>query len=208
MHILNPKVDLYFAEGCGRCPLVATPQCKVHQWQLEMAQLRMILLDCGLTEDLKWSVPCYTSEGNNVAILAAFKEYCALSFFKGALLQDVDGMLKKPGDNSQAVRLFRFTSLQEIIEMELTIKAYILEAIDIEKSGLKVAKKEELEPIPAEFQAKLAENASLKAAFEALTQGRQRGYILHFSQPKQSKTREARIEKYIPKILEGKGFFD
>jgi uncharacterized protein YdeI (YjbR/CyaY-like superfamily) len=208
MSKINPKVDLYFAEGCGRCAMGGTPQCKVHNWQPEMAHLRIVLLDCGLTEEVKWSVPCYTFQNNNVIILAAFKEYCSLSFFKGGLLKDSSGILSKPGENSQAARLIKFTNVKQIIELEPIIKAYIQEAIEIEKMGATIAKKEDLEPIPAELEAKFKENTTLKAAFEALTQGRQRGYILHFSQPKQSKTREARIEKYIPKIMEGKGFFD
>jgi uncharacterized protein YdeI (YjbR/CyaY-like superfamily) len=205
---MNPKVDIYFMDGCGRCSLGGTPDCKVHNWQKEMAYLRTILLDCLLTEELKWSVPVYTFHKNNIVILAAFKEYCALSFFKGALLYDAEGILSKPGENTQAVRLIRFTSVREIVELESVLKAYIYEAIEVEKADLKVDFKTNPEPIPDELQKKFDEHPDFKTAFYALTQGRQRGYILHFSQSKQSQTRTARIEKYMPKIFEGKGFND
>ncbi len=203
---MNPLIDLYFAEGCGRCPLGGTPDCKVHSWTEEMRQLRRILLDCGLTEELKWSVPCYTFQGNNIVILAAFKDYCSLSFFKGALLQDTHTLLVKPGDHTQAARLIPFTKVKQIREQEAVLKAYIFEAIEVEKAGLRVDFKEKTElDLPEEFQEKLAENPDLKAAFEALTPGRQRGYHLFFSAPKQSKTRAARVKKCIPLILAGKG---
>ncbi len=205
---MNPKVDTYFTDGCGRCPLGGTPNCKVHTWTREMALLRHILLDCGLTEELKWSIPTYTYQQNNVVVLAAFNEYCALSFFKGALLQDEHALLHKPGENSQAARLIRFTQPKKIAEMESILKAYIFEAIEVEKAGLKVAFKKNPEPIPEELEQKLAENPDLKAAFEALTPGRQRGYIIHFSAPKQSQTRFSRIEKCTEQILEGKGLHD
>lgn len=205
----NPKVDDYLAVGCGRCPLGGTPGCKVHRWVEEMQQLRRILLDCGLTETSKWSVPCYTFQNKNIIVMSAFKDYCALSFFKGALLNDSEGILEKPGANTQAARLIPFTGVREILKMEEVLKAYIFEAIEVEKAGLKVdfKKKKELE-LPEELQDQLQENPDLKAAFEALTPGRQRGYILYFSAPKQSKTRTSRIEKYIEKILNGKGFHD
>ncbi|MCA9731797.1 MAG: YdeI/OmpD-associated family protein [Deferribacteres bacterium] len=205
---MNSKIDLYFAEGCGRCSLWRTPQCKVHSWQEEMKLLREILLDCGLTEELKWKMPCYTFNNSNVALMSAFKEYCAISFFKGALLKDEQGLLDKPGENSQAVRFFRVTEVNGIHALESTIKAYIHEAIELEKAGLKVEFKKETEPIPEEFQKVLEENPAVKEAFNRLTRGRQRAYILHFSQPKQSKTRESRIEKSIPLILEGIGLYD
>ncbi len=206
---MNPKVDLYFIDGCGRCALGGTPQCKVNRWKEEMKHLRMIVLDCGLTEELKWSVPCYTFRKSNIVIVSAFKEYCALSFFKGALLNDPHGIMDKPGENTQAARLIKFTNLHEIVESEADLKAYIFEAIEVEKTGLKVKMKKTLEySIPEELQTKLNENPDFKVAFEALTPGRQRGYLLHFSQPKQSKTRVSRIEKCMPRIFEGRGLND
>ncbi len=205
---MNPKVDEYFTEGCGRCPLGGTPQCKVHKWPEEMKLLRKILLDCGLTEEVKWSVPCYTFNKSNVVILSAFKEYCALSFFKGALLQDPHAILIKPGENSQASRQIRFTGVRKIIEMEPVIKDYIYEAIELEREGLKVNFKKNPEPVPVEFQRKLDESPALNTAFNELTPGKQRGYILYFSAPKQSKNRESRIEKHVLHILDGKGLYD
>lgn len=209
MYVLNPKVDKYLADGCGRCPLMATPQCKVNAWPKELKQLRMIVLDCGLTEEVKWGVPCYTYEKNNVLVVSAFKEYSSLSFFKGALLRDPNGILVKPGENSQSARLVRFTSVREIKALEPILKSYILEAIEVEKNGLKVDFKAKTElVIPEELQKKFDALPALQAAFTSLTPGRQRGYILHFSAAKQSKTREARIEKCIPQILEGRGMMD
>ncbi|WP_428236064.1 YdeI/OmpD-associated family protein [Gracilimonas sp.] len=205
---MNPQVDHYLDQGCGRCPLGGTPECKVHDWQEELKQLRLIILESGLTEEVKWSVPCYTYKGSNVLILSAFKNYCSVSFFKGSLLQDQNKMLVKPGENSQAARLFKFTNVEQINESENSIKEYIREAIEIEKSGKKVKFKKNPEPFPEELQAKFNEDPMLKESFEALTPGRQRGYIIHFSGAKQSSTRQRRIEKYIPKILEGKGFHD
>ncbi len=205
---MNPQIDNYLSEGCGRCPLGGTPDCKVHHWPQELKKLRTIVLDCGLTEELKWGVPCYTFHDKNVLIVSALKDYAALSFFKGALLSDTNGILQKPGENTQAARLIKFTSLPEIVAMEDILKAYIFEAIEVEKAGLAVVFKTNPEPIPEELQHKLDQDFGFKAAFEALTPGRQRGYILHFSQPKQSATRVSRIEKCIPKIMEGKGFND
>lgn len=175
-------------------------------WQEEMEKLRMILLDCQLTEELKWGKPCYMFQDCNIAIIQGFKEYCALGFFKGALLNDAGGYLTGPGENSQAMRQFRFTGLGEIVKMETILKAYIYEAIAVEKAGLKVNfKKTHEHRIPEEFQKKSDEMPALKAAFNALTPGRQRAYLLYFTAPKQSKTRESRIEKCIPQILDGKG---
>ena len=206
---MNVKVDTYFVDGCGRCPLGGTPQCKVNNWQEELKLLRMIVLDCGLTETSKWGVPCYTFEQKNIVIVSAFKDYCALSFFKGALLHDADGILDKPGENTQAARLIRFTSVQEIVDKKAILEAYIYEAIEAEKASLKVDFKEKAElEFPEELQKKLAESPALKHAFEALSPGRQRGYILYFSAAKQAKTRVARIEKYRPHILNGKGMHD
>jgi uncharacterized protein YdeI (YjbR/CyaY-like superfamily) len=206
MHRMNPKVDKYFREGCGRCPLGGTSDCKVHRWPKVLEKLRMLVLDCGLVEELKWGVPCYTFHNSNVVLIGAFKEYSVLSFFKGALLADNYGILSKPGENTQAGRIVRFTHEQEIIELEPILKAYIFEAIELEKSGLKVDFKKISEfDIPEEFQQKLNEIPALKTTFEALTPGRQRAYLLYFSQPKQAKTRESRIEKCIPQIFKGKG---
>ena len=205
----NPGVDHYFAEGCGRCSLGGTPECKVHSWQKEMKLLRNILLDCGLTEEVKWGVPCYTLRNKNVVILSALKEYCALSFFKGALLKDEAGILEKPGVNTQAARLIRFTGNSDIPEMEALLKAYVFEAMEVEKAGLEVHFKEKNELVyPEELVRMMEENPDLKSAFEALTPGKKRGYILHFSAPKQSQTRISRIEKCLAKILNGKGFHE
>ena len=206
---MNPAVDLYLAEGCGRCPLWQTPQCKVHDWQAELKALRPILLNCGLTEELKWKMPCYTFENNNVVLMSAFKEYCALSFFKGALLKDPQGILEKPGENTQAARLIRFTNVQQIVDLAPVISAYIAEAIAVEKAGLTVEFKQVDElAIPAELQDKFDDDPAFQMAFEALTPGRQRGYILHFAGAKQSSTRTSRIEKYTQKIFDGQGMYD
>lgn len=192
---MNPKVDFYFR--------------KAQKWQEEMEQLRMIVLDCGLAEELKWGAPCYTFQGGNVVLIHAFKEYCALLFVKGALLYDTDGILIQQTENVQAARQIRFTSLREIIEMESIVKTYIYEAVEVEKAGLEVVLKKTAEfTITEEFQKKLDEIPELKTAFEALTPGRQNAYKLYFSQPKQSKTREARVEKYMPHILRGEGLND
>lgn len=191
----NPKVDEFIN--------------KAEKWREEFEKLRMIVLECALTEELKWGVPCYTFEDKNIVLIHGFKEYCAILFVKGALLKDPNGILIQQTENVQAARQIRFAHVQEIISIETTLKAYIYEAIEIEKAGLEVEFKKTTEyKIPAEFQNKLDDIPPLKTAFEALTPGRQRAYIYHFSQPKQSKTREARVEKYIPKILEGLGLDD
>src|SRR6266849_10793137 len=191
MNSMNPKVDFYFS--------------KAKQWQEEFEKLRNILLDCGLTEELKWGCPCYTFEKRNIVLIHGFKEYCALLFFKGALLNDANSILIQQTKNVQAARQIRFTSVREIVRMKPILKAYIYEAIEVEKAGLKVPLKKTKEfDIPEEFQNKLNKNPALKKAFNVLTPGRQRAYLLYFSQPKQSKTREARVEKFIPQILNGK----
>ena len=191
----NPKVDFFFR--------------KAEKWQEEFKKLRTIILDCGLTEELKWGVPCYTLENINIVLLHGFKEYCALLFHKGALLKDPVGVLIQQTENVQSARQIRFTNVEEIVEMEHILKAYIQEAIEVEKAGLKVdLKKTEEFNMPEEFQRKLNENLALKTAFEALTPGRQRAYLLYFSAPKQSKTRGARVEKYMQHILDGKGLND
>jgi uncharacterized protein YdeI (YjbR/CyaY-like superfamily) len=195
MSKLNPKVDAYLR--------------RAKKWREEMAELRRIVLDCPLTEELKWRAPCYTFQNSNVVLIGAFKEYCVLSFVKGALLKDAKRILVKPGENTQAVRVIRFTEVREITKIEPTLKAYLHEAIEVEKAGLKVKLKKITErKIPEELQDKFAENPALKTAFRALTPGRQRAYLLHFSAAKQSKTRTSRIEKCMPRILKGKGLAD
>jgi uncharacterized protein YdeI (YjbR/CyaY-like superfamily) len=192
---MNPKVDFYFT--------------KAKTWQEEIEKLRAIALDCGLNEELKWGCPCYTYNGNNIVLIHVFKEYCAFLFFKGVLLQDAKGILIQQTKNVQVARQIRFTNVSQIVKMKATLKAYIFEAIEVEKAGLKVELKKTSEyTMPDEFKKKLAKDATLKTAFNALTPGRQRGYLFYFSQAKQAKTREARIEKYIPKILMGKGLDD
>lgn len=192
---MNPKVDFFFN--------------KTSKWQQEYALLRKIILQTELTEELKWGCPCYTFQKTNVVLIHGFKEYCALLFHKGALLKNTDALLIQQTENVQAARQIRFTSLQQIKDLESTLKSYIYEAIEVERAGLKVELKKTSEfNIPDEFRQVLDEYVELKTAFEALTPGRQRGYLLHFSQPKQSKTRESRIEKCIPQILEGKGLND
>jgi uncharacterized protein YdeI (YjbR/CyaY-like superfamily) len=206
---VNPAIDNYLAQGCGRCALYATPACKVHSWKKELQVLRQLLLASGLKEELKWGVPCYTHKGKNVLIIAAFKDNFTLSFFKGALLKDKMKVLEKPGENSQAGRVIRFTDTKQIQKIEETLLAYIFEAMEIEEAGKKVISKPLSDyPMPAEFKAKLKAMPSLKKAFEALTPGRQKAYLLYFGEAKQSATREARIEKYMVKILSGKGFLD
>lgn len=203
----NP--DIYFKDGCDRCPKFATDDCKARRWTDELKLLRDIILSTGIKEESKWGVPCYTNNGKNILILSAFREYCSVSFFKGALLKDSRGLLIQPTKNSTADRAFRFTDIQEIKELEAIIKEYITEAVEVEKAGLKVASKPVSDyPVPEEFQTELDNDPSLNAAFEALTPGRQKGYLLHFSQPKQSKTRSSRVEKCIPRILDGIGLND
>jgi uncharacterized protein YdeI (YjbR/CyaY-like superfamily) len=191
----NPKVDFFFT--------------KAKQWREEYALLRTIILDCGLTEELKWGVPCYTLEKKNVVLIHGFKEYCAILFHKGVLLSDPKNLLIQQTENVQSARQMRFTSAKEIAKLAPTIKTYLKNAIAVEKAGLKVELKTTEEyAVPEEFQKKLDTDPDLKAAFKALTPGRQKGYLFHFSQAKQSKTREARVEKYIPQILDGKGIDD
>lgn len=193
--IMNPKVDEFIS--------------KVQKWQEEFEKLRMIILDCQLTEELKWGVPCYTAEKRNIVLIHGFKEYCAILFIKGSLLKDAHGILIKQTENVQAARQIRFTNVYEIVAMENILKDYIYEAIEVERSGMEVDLKKNIEfIIPKEFKNKFDEIPALKIAFEALTPGRQRAYILYFSSPKQSKTRESRVEKCIQQILFGKGLND
>lgn len=192
---MNPKVDFYFD--------------KSEKWKKELKQLRTIALDCGLTEELKWGCPCYTHQNSNVVLIHEFKEYCAFLFFKGVLLNDTNGILIQQTKNVQSARQIRFTNVREIVGMKDILKTYIYEAIAVEEAGLKVTLKKTAEfSVPEEFQKKLDKMPALKKAFEALTPGRQRAYLFHFSQPKQAKTREARVEKYVPQILKGKGLDD
>lgn len=192
---MNPKVDAFFS--------------KAKKWQAEMESLRAIVLASGLTEELKWYQPCYTYHGANVAIISAFKEYCVLSFFKGVLLKDAKSILSSPGENSQSVRMAKFTGTKDIAKLAPTLKAYINEAIAVEKAGQKVPfKKINEHPVPDELKSKYKELPALKAAFEALTPGRQRAYLLHFSSAKQSATRTARIENCATQILKGRGLND
>jgi uncharacterized protein YdeI (YjbR/CyaY-like superfamily) len=195
MNRTNPKVDFFFSKG--------------KKWQEEFEKLRTIILDCGLTEELKWGVPCYTFQKSNIVLMHGFKEYCAILFVKGALLKDARGVLIQQTKNVQAARQIRFTHVREIVKLEPILKAYIHEAIEVEKAGLKVDYKKTSEfVIPREFQNKLDENLALKEAFYALTPGRQRQYLFYFSQPKLSKTRESRVEKCMDLILDGMGLND
>ena len=205
---MNTSVDNYFIIGCGRCPLSDTPECKVHSYIPELKYLRQIALECGLTEECKWGSPCYTYQNKNVFMITTYKDFCCISFFKGSLLSDSKNILAMPGPNSQAMRLLKFTDVKEIEKIESDIKAYIYEAVEVEKAGLTVAFKTNPEPIPEELEQKFEEDPLLKSAFEALTPGRQRGFILFISQPKQSQTRVSRIEKCIPMILAGIGLHD
>ena len=192
---MNPKVDWFFAKDT--------------KWQKEYEKLRSIILDCGLIEELKWGCPCYTCQNTNIVLIHGFKDYCALLFFKGALLNDPNGILIQQTKNVQSARQIRFTNVREIVKMEKILKAYVYEAIEIERVGLKVKFKKTSDfKIPEEFQKKLNKSKALKTAFDALTPGRQRAYLFYFSQPKLSKTREARVEKYRKQILNGKGLND
>lgn len=192
---MNPKVDWYFVKN--------------KKWQEEIETMRAIALGCGLNEELKWGVPCYTLDESNIVLIHVFKDYCAFLLFKGVLLKDSKGILVQQTQNVQAARQIRFTNVKDIVKMKATLKSYIQEAIKVEKAGLKVPMKKTKEfDMPDEFKSKLEENATLKKAFYELTPGRQRGYLLHFSSAKQSVTREARVKKYIPQILKGKGLDD
>jgi uncharacterized protein YdeI (YjbR/CyaY-like superfamily) len=192
---MNPELDFFFS--------------KPGKWQQEIKQLRMVILECGLKEELKWGNPCYTFQESNIVLIHGFKEYCALLFFKGALLQDTHGILIQQTKNVQAARQVRFTNVKEIVKLAPILKTYIYQAIEVEKAGLKVKLKKTSEfKIPEEFKNKLDKNPALKTAFDALTPGRQRAYIYYFSQAKQSKTRDSRIEKCMKQILDGKGLND
>jgi uncharacterized protein YdeI (YjbR/CyaY-like superfamily) len=202
MNRMNPEVDFFFSKA-------NLPAGKAGKWQEEFDKLRTIVLDCGLTEELKWGCPCYTFQKRNIVLIHGFKEYCALLFFKGALLHDAKGILIRQTENVQAARQIRFTNVREIVKMKPIVKAYIYEAIEVEKAGLKVNFKKTSDfKIPEEFQNRLNKIPALKTAFAALTPGRQRAYIFYFSQPGLSKTRESRIEKWTRQILNRKGLND
>jgi uncharacterized protein YdeI (YjbR/CyaY-like superfamily) len=209
MAILNPQVDLFLLEGCGRCHLYQTPACRALIWNEGLHEMRRICLESGLTEEYKWQHPCYTFNKKNILILGAFKEYFAFNFFKGALLKDDKKLLVSPGENSQSSKQLKFTQVNDVLKNEKLIKRYILEAIEVEKLGKQVVKKTmDQYPIPPELQEKFQEDPSFEAAFYALTPGRQRGYLLFFAQAKQSTTRANRIEKFVDAIFKGKGYQD
>ena len=205
---MNAKVDLYIQDGCGRCPYYATPQCKVRGWPTELETLRQAVLDSGLKEELKWGAPCYTHDGKNVVMVSALRDCVTISFFKGALLRDEAGVLEKPGERSQAARIVRFRNVEQIRAAGETLKAYIREAVELEKAGQKVVFKKNPEPVPEELLRKFEESPALEEAFYALTPGRQRSHLIYFTQSGQSSTRIVRIEKCAPKILNGEGLND
>lgn len=200
-------VDLFFIDGCGRCKLYKTADCKVHTWKLELQALRQIALNSGLTEELKWKQPCYTLNGKNIIIVSAFKESCIINFMKGALLKDPKGILEMPGENSNSARFIRFKNLERILELENTIVEYIQEAIEIEKSGKKIISKNVDEyPIPEELKQEFDSDITFKKAFYSLTPGRQKSYLIHYSSAKQSATITSRIQKSKEAVFNGKGF--
>lgn len=204
----NTQIDQFLLEGCMRCPKGATPDCKVHRWTDILEFLRQLLLETELQEERKWGMPTYTLNGKNVVILGVFKESCVLSFLKGGLLEDPYQLMERPGPNSQVGRFIRFTRLSQAQEIEDKIKEYLLQAIQVECSGKKAIPKPANLVLPEELHQKFAEHPGLEAAFFALTPGRQRGYVMHFSEAKQSATRLNRIEKYLSKIFAGKGMLD
>ncbi|OYU83694.1 MAG: hypothetical protein CFE24_10230 [Flavobacterium sp. BFFFF2] len=205
---MNPQVDQYLINGCMRCPLGATPQCKVHPWKEVLIALRQIVLASGLTEEVKWGVPCYTFEGKNVVLISAFKEYVCLSFLNGSLLNDDKKVLVKQGAHSQVARIIKFTSFEAVSQLASIIEKYLVEAISIEKSGQKIAVTDTELLIPEELTHEFNMDLAFKMAFEALTPGRQRGYLIHFTQAKNSQTISNRIAKNKPDIMKGIGMGD
>lgn len=204
---MNPLIDAYLTDGCGRCKLYATPECKVHRWPDELRLLRAMVLSCGLVEELKWSMPCYTLRGKNVLMLFAFKDCCAISFFKGQLLTDPWGILQMPGENSHEGRLVRFASVQQIMGIEAELRTLIHEAIAVEEAGLKVPRRPAAELVlPTELDTLLNNDPALREAWTALTPGRQRSHVLHIGSAKQAATRESRAAKCIPTIMAGRGW--
>lgn len=208
MTAINPKVDLYIADGCGRCEYYATDKCKVRDWQDELQHLRQILLESALTEEVKWGVPVYTYKGKNVIIIGALRECVTIGFLKGVLIKDPQKLLEKQGKNVQSARILRFRSVKAIMDMSETIKGFIEEAISIEESGVKVEFKKNPEPVPAELEHRFEELPALADAFYALTPGKQRGYIIFISQPKSTEARHNRIDKCLDKIMNGEGLHD
>lgn len=204
---LNPQVDKYLVDGCMRCKYGGTPQCKVNSWREELETLRQLVLETGLTEEIKWGVPVYTHNGKNILSVGALKDFATIGFFKGALLQDKHKILQQQG-NLQSDRIVKFTNATDIEKLKSVLQSYISEAVSIEESGKKVEFKKNPEPIPDELHEAFEQDPAFKKAFYALTAGRQRGYIIHFSQPKQSQTRIGRIEKYKEQIFNGIGLND
>lgn len=199
----------YLNRGCGRCERFDTPTCKVFKWAEELRLMRQLCVESGLTEEVKWGSPCYTYKGANVILIGAFNDYCVLSILKGVLLADQKKLLVSPGPNSRSARQFKFTSLQAIIDIQDDIRAYLQEAIEVEKTGLQVELSEpDDSDYPEELRAKFEADPNFEAAFNALTPGRQRGYLIHFNGAKQSQTRSNRIEKFVDKIMAGKGWQD
>ncbi|MBI5611285.1 MAG: YdeI/OmpD-associated family protein [Deltaproteobacteria bacterium] len=201
-------VDSYLQDGCGRCDLYRTPNCKVLRWTPALVQLRELALASGLTEELKWGSPCYTLEGKNVAMIVAFKESCALQFFKGAAMSDPDGLLERPGPNSQYGRFVRFLANEHVAPKRPQLLKLLEQAIALERAGVQVEPKAEREPLPEELEQRLAADPKLAEAFQALTPGRQRSHVLHISGAKQSETRARRVDRCVPEILAGRGFFE
>ena len=204
---MKPSVDKYLIDGCMRCKFGGTPQCKVNNWREELNLLRQVVLETGLKEEIKWGVPVYTNKGKNIVTVNALKESANIGFFKGVLLTDKNKILQQQG-NLQSDRIIKFTNVKEIEKIKDVLKEYVLEAIVIEESGKKVEFKKNPEPIPDELLEAFEQDSAFKKAFFALTSGRQRGYIIHFSQPKQSQTRIGRIEKYKEQIFKGIGLND
>lgn len=206
---MNSNVDSFFVDGCGRCEHYATPRCKVRTWSAELKALREIVLDCGLKEESKWGHPCYTSDGKNIVLMGAFKEYLSLTFFKGALLKDPKRLLVQQTENVQSGRQLRFTKKSEILKAKALIQSYVREAVAITEAGLKVVKKQTEDfDVPEELTAAFKKDPKFHGAFQRLTPGRQRGYLLHFSGAKGSATRASRIEKHRDRIFQGLGFHD
>lgn len=205
---MNPTIAEFFSIGCGRCPLVGTPECKVKTWNEELYILRDIILENNIIEERKWGVPCYTENGKNIILLSALKDSATISFLKGSLINDAHGLLIAPGKNSQSARYMKFTSVNEINKAKPIIMDYIKQALEIERTGKKVIFKKDNDPVPEELIAVFKKQPELKTAFYALTPGRRRGYLLHFNQAKQSATRESRIQKCIATIMQGKGLQD
>ena len=205
---INPRVDLFIADGCGRCEYYATDKCKVRNWTTELQDVRQIMLESDLNEEIKWGVPVYTYDGKNVVIISALNDCVTFGFFKGVLLKDTHKILEKQGESVQSARIIRFTSVSQISELSPIIKEYIKEAILIEDSGVKVEFKKDLEPVPSELEDRFEDLPALKDAFYALTPGKRRGYVIYISQPKGSEARFSRIEKCIDKIMNGEGLHD